>query len=197
MNMKYIISALLFASATSAFAEESVISASKGRDAQVVGVIDPSSSNSIKLLADKKVIWNCGLSWGYPSSSIILWSQFSTKVAISVRTTKTSSEIHIVDIYGKLKELPMPDISKLILDLNSNISGRFLNVSPLGWSDEDTIILLAQGNLVDSLSDGSETLNFKYLITIQLSTRRVLSVLCLSQHDLNDKSIKQGSASSP
>lgn len=194
--MKYVIALALLILSPYLFAEEKIVSQAKDRDAKVIGVVDSDgAANSIKLVVNGKTVWTCSLSWGYPASTEVLWSPYSTKVAIGIRTTKTTSEVHIFDCWQELKELPIPDIAQITRQLNSNIVGRFMHVSPAGWDDENTVILLSRGNLIDSTTDGSDTLNFLYQATIHIPTQRVIAINCLSSHNLNDEILQQRKSS--
>lgn len=191
--MKPTLFAIIVALSTTLFAGEEVVSKSAERDLKVVGITgEGKGTGEIRLMAGAKVIWEEGLTYGVPNQTVVSWSPHSTKVAISVRGTKWSSEVHVFDTWKQLKELPIPDFRKMTIALNSGIKGRYTFAAPVGWIDEETLVLRCDGNLVDGGSDGFPAANFQYQVTYHVPTRRVLSVTCISQHDLNDKSIKQG-----
>lgn len=193
MNLNYIIISLV-ALALSALANEPVeksISKAPDRDAEVIGRIPKDGEPSLKLVAGGTEIWNCGLGWSYPSSSIVSWSPYSTKVAISVRTTKTTSEIHVFDLWEQKREIRIPDLVVIASALVGNVPGRVLLIAPVGWAGEDNLLVEASGNLVDEASSDTGELSFHYVFTIHLPTGRIVSAVCSSQHDLNDERIKR------
>jgi len=193
MNLNCIIISLI-AVTLSALADEPVeksISKAPDRDAEVIGRIPKDGEPSLKLVAGGTEIWNCGLGWGYPSSSIVSWSPYTTKVAVSVRTTKTTSEIHVFDVSEGKKEIRIPDLVIIASALVGNVPGRVLLISPAGWAGEDNILVEASGNLVDAASSGTGELSYHYVFTIHLPTGRIVSAICTSQHDLNDERIKR------
>jgi len=147
----------------------------------------PEPNGEVQLLVEGKKIWGACPGYGTPRDCEVVWSPGSTKAAISVRSTKWTSEIHILDVWGQKRELPIPDIAGAARALNGQHRGRYLLMSPSGWVDEDHVQVQVHGNLVDSGTDGVDELNFSYVFLIELSTQRVLSVTCTSQHNLNCK----------
>ena len=186
-NMKlHFLSLLLLIEGISVYAlDETVISEAKYRDAKIVGVWNAESAESdIKIYSDSKIVWQKRTQFGIPDSSAVSWGPHDTKIAIELRTTKTTSEIHVIDLWDEKKEIQLPDLSEITKTLVSGINGRFRHLKPVGWVDQDTFVAAASGNLVDSITDPSSDCNFIYVYTIRLNSRRIISCVCASTHDL-------------
>src|SRR5436190_1481280 len=180
---------LLGCSALADEAIEKVLGKAPGRDAKVMGATPKDGAPSLTVVSDGEVIWKHTLMYGYPESSVVSWSPYSSKVAISVRTTKTTSEIHVFDVWDTKKEIKVPDLAAATLAMVGGIKGRHFLVTPVGWSGENNLLIEISGNLVDSLSEGDEEMNYTYIFTVNLLTGRVISAVCTSQHSLNNERI--------
>ena len=177
-------------------AEEQVLSKADGQPARVIGITGADTGGALKLLVDDKVAWDYGLTYGSPDQAVVSWSTYSTKVAISVRTSKWSSELHVFDILNPGKEIPIPDLNAVAAALNSGYTGRYEFVTPVGWIDDDTLVAKCTGNLIESGSDGNNDVNYAYQVTLNLPARRIVSVTCTSSHNVNhsDKNIEPAAA---
>jgi hypothetical protein len=182
--------ALLGCSALADETAEKLLSKAPDRDAKVIGETPKDGDPSISLLSEGEVIWKHTLTWGYPVSSVVSWSPHSTMVAIAVHTAKTRSEVHVFDVWNTKKEIKIPDLAVVALALVGGVKGRFLHVTPAGWSGEENLLVEATGNLVDWGTDGNPARNYTYVFTVNIPTGRVLSAVCTSQHILNSEQVK-------
>ena len=197
--MKYLTVLLFLTSSGLLWAEEQILSKADDRRARVIGITGDDTGGSLRLMVGDKVAWDYGLHWGSPNQAVMSWSTHSSKVAISVRTTKWSSELHVFDIIKQGKEIAIPDMNNVAAALNSGYTGRYEHVTPVGWIDDDTLIVKCTGNLVESGSDGVDDVNYAYQVTLNLPARRIVSVTCMSSHNVNhsDKNIEQTGAAQP
>src|SRR5258708_4534428 len=108
---------LLGCSALADDADEKLLSQAPDRDAKVIGATPKDGDPSLTLVSDGEVVWKHTLTWGYPVSSVVSWSPHSTKVAIAVHTTKTTSEVHVFDVWNTKKEIKIPDLALAALTM--------------------------------------------------------------------------------
>jgi len=170
------------------------VSVAPNRDAKFVVTGGSEPHGQLDLIIAGTTVWSATPGYGSAKDTEVSWSPHSTKAALSIRGTKTTSSIHILDVWEKQKELPIPDLARAVRALNGGKAGRAFLMAPAGWADDDHVLVRVYGNLVDwGGTDGRDDLNFGYVFLIELSTQRVLSVTCTSKHNLNSKElIEQG-----
>jgi hypothetical protein len=145
---------------------------------------------SLSISLEDKVIFKSPQVFESALGSRLAWSTNETKVAIALRGTKTSNTIRVVDLWEQKKELPLPDIEGATLAMVGHHRGRLFWMTPIGWSDDDHLIIGVEGNLADSATSGTPELNYSYVFVVQVSTQRIVSVTCNSRHDLNHKGVQ-------
>jgi hypothetical protein len=170
------------------------ISVALNRDARFVVTEGSEPNGQLDLVVAGKTVWSATPGYGTAKGTEVSWSPHSTKAALSIRGTKSTSSIHILDVSEQQKELRIPDLASVVRALNGGNMGRAFLMTPAGWADDDHVLVRVYGNLVDwGGTDGQDDLNFSYVFVIELSTQRVLSVTCTSKHNLNSKElIEQG-----
>lgn len=152
---------------------------------------------SLSISLEDKVIFKSPEVFESALGSRSAWSTNETKVAITLGGTKTSNTIRVVDVLEQKKELPLPDIEGATLAMVGHHRGRYFSMTPIGWSDDDHLIIGVEGNLADSITSGTPELNYSYVFVVQVSTQRIISVTCNSRHDLNHKGVGPVSAKAP
>jgi hypothetical protein len=170
------------------------ISVAPNRDARFIVTEGSVPYGRLDLIVAGKTVWSATPGYGSSKATEVSWSPHATKAALAIRGTKTTSTIHIFDVWEQQKEIVIPDLTGVVRALNGGKTGRALLMSPAGWADDDHVLIRVHGNLVDwGGTDGRDDLNFGYVFVIELSTQRVVSMTCISKHNLNSKElIEQG-----
>jgi hypothetical protein len=152
---------------------------------------------SLSISLEDKVIFKSPQVFESALGSRLAWSKDETKVAIALPGSKTSNSIRVVDVLEQKKELPLPDIEAATLAMVGHHRGRLFWMTPIGWSDDDHLIIGVEGNLADSITSGTPELNYSYVFVVQVSTQRIVSVTCNSRHDLNHKGVQPEPTKAP